>query len=84
MKHDVDANWDILFKQSKTSIEEYFLYAKKILEMGEVEYKASDVIALANIMAYDLRTTSILVASQNIRDAILAVSQTMLMKASEK
>jgi hypothetical protein len=80
MKHDVNADWDTLFKQSKGSIEEYFLYAKKILEMGKVEYKTSDVIALANIMAYDLRTTSILVASQNIRDAILEVSQTMLMK----
>ena len=81
MKHDVNADWDTLFGQSKSSIGEYFIYAKRILEMEKVEYKTSDVIALANIMAYDLRTTSILVASQNIRDAILELSQTMLMKS---
>jgi len=80
MIHDVEANWDTLFGQSKSSAGDYFLYAKKILDMEEIEYKTSDVIALANIMAYDLRTTSILVASQNIRNAILELSQTMLMK----
>ena len=80
MKHDVEASWDTLFGQSKSSIGEYFIYAKNILEKEEVEYKTSDVIALANIMAHDLRTTSILVASQNIRDAIWELSQTMLMK----
>jgi len=80
MKQDVNADWDTLFNQSKFSAEDFFSYAKKILDIEEVEYKTSDVIALVNIMAYDLRTTSILVASQNIRDAILELSQTMLMK----
>ena len=39
-------------------------------EKEDIKYSAADVIALAQVMAYDLRTTSILISAQKIESAI--------------
>ena len=70
MKHTITADFHTLFDQSKDTACDYFLAAKRILDKAEIGYKASDVIALAQTMAYDLRTTSILIAAQKLEGAV--------------
>jgi hypothetical protein len=77
MKHTITADFGTLFNQSKDTACDYFEYAKKELAGQNMKYTASDVIALAQIMAYDLRTSSILIASQKLETAIGYISESM-------
>ena len=77
MKHTVTADFGTLFNQSKDTACDYFDYARKELAGQNMKYTASDVIALAQIMAYDLRTSSILIASQKLETAIGYISESM-------
>jgi hypothetical protein len=70
MNHTITASFDTLLSQSKSTAEDYFDSAKRVLDGAEIGYTSSDVIALAQIMAYDLRTSSMLVAAQKIENAI--------------
>lgn len=70
MTEHIEAGWDTLYSQSKTTAEEYFFVALALLEKRDMEYSTADVIALAQVMAYDLRTTAILVSAQKIESAI--------------
>jgi hypothetical protein len=77
MKHTITADFGTLFNQSKDTACDYFDYARKELAGQNMKYTASDVIALAQIMAYDLRTSSILIASQKLETAIGYISESM-------
>ncbi|NQW78770.1 MAG: hypothetical protein HQ449_05595 [Chitinophagaceae bacterium] len=70
MSENVEAGWETLYSQSKTTAEDYFFFARALLEKEDIKYSAADVIALAQVMAYDLRTTAILVSAQKIKAAI--------------
>jgi hypothetical protein len=70
MNQTVTADFYTLFEQSKDTACDYFEYAKKELAGQNMKYTASDVIALAQIMAYDLRTSSILIAAQKLEGAV--------------
>ena len=72
-KHEIKADWDLLFEQSKGSVGQYFYSARQMLDSSELDYTAKDVIALAQVMMYDFRTSSIGVAAQKINEAITAV-----------
>jgi hypothetical protein len=72
-RHEIKADWDTLFEQSKNSGGQYFASARQILEGSELDYTAADVVALAQVMMYDFRTSSIGVAAQKINEAITAV-----------
>ena len=77
MNHTVTADFGTLFNQSKDTACDYFNYARKELAGQNIKYTASDVIALAQIMAYDLRTTSILISAQKIESAIEGLQYAM-------
>ena len=77
MNHTVTADFNTLFNQSKDTACDYFDYARKELAGQNIKYTASDVIALAQIMAYDLRTTSILISAQKIESAIEGLQYAM-------
>ena len=70
MSETIEAGWETLYSQSKTTAEDYFFFARALLEKEDIKYSAADVIALAQVMAYDLRTTSILISAQKIESAI--------------
>ena len=70
MSETIEAGWDTLYSQSKTTAEDYFSYAINLLDKEDIKYSTADVIALAQVMAYDLRTTAILVSAQKIESAI--------------
>jgi hypothetical protein len=70
MSEHIQASWDTLYSQSKSTAEDYFFYARNLLDKEDIKYSAADVIALAQVMAYDLRTTSILISAQKIESAI--------------
>ena len=70
MSETIEAGWDTLYSQSKTTAEDYFSYARNLLEKEDIKYSAADVIALAQVMAYDLRTTAIIISAQKIESAI--------------
>ena len=70
MSETIEASWDTLYSHSKTTAEDYFFFARALLEKEDIKYSAADVIALAQVMAYDLRTTSILISAQKIESAI--------------
>jgi hypothetical protein len=74
MNHNVTADFGTLVEQSKDIACDYFRYAKNHLASQNIRYSASDAIALAQIMAYDLRTTSILISAQKIESAIEMLS----------
>jgi hypothetical protein len=74
MSEHIEASWDTLYSQSKTTAKDYFRYARDLLEKEDIKYSAADVIALAQVMAYDLRTTSILISAQKIESAILELA----------
>ena len=77
MNQTVTADFGTLFNQSKDTACDYFDYARKELAGQNMKYTASDVIALAQIMAYDLRTTSILISAQKIESAIEGLGYAM-------
>jgi hypothetical protein len=68
--HEIEASWDTLSKQAKEQASEFFYKAQTILEKSELKFTASDVIALAQTMMYDWRTSTMGVSAQKIRDAI--------------
>jgi predicted nucleotide-binding protein len=70
MNQTVTASFTELFQQSRSTAEEYFLYAKSVLVESGMKHTAADVIALAQIMAYDFRTSSMLIAAQKIAGVI--------------
>jgi hypothetical protein len=70
MNHTITADLSTLFDQSKNTACNYFMVAKGILINSDIDYTAADVIALAKIMAYDLRTSYILIAAQKIAGVI--------------
>ena len=73
-RHEIKADWDTLFEQSKNSGGQYFASARQILDGSGLDYTAADVVALAQVMMYDFRTSSIGVAAQKINEAIVAVA----------
>ena len=75
MTHEITAGWDTLMKQSKDTAWDYFGEAHRILEGSDLEYTAADVVALAKVMAYDFRTTSIGVSAQKISGALNGVCE---------
>ena len=77
MNHTVTADFNTLFNQSKDTACDYFDYARKELAGQNIKYTASDVIALAQIMAYDLRSSDILISAQKIEGAIDMLSQSI-------
>lgn len=77
MNHTVTADFNTLFNQSKDTACDYFDYARKELADQNIKYTASDVIALAQIMAYDLRSSDILISAQKIEGAIDMLSQSI-------
>jgi hypothetical protein len=77
MNQTVTADFGTLLDQSKDTACDYFRYAKNHLASQNIKYTASDVIALAQIMAYDLRTTSILISAQKIENAIEGLGYAM-------
>ena len=77
MNHTVTADFGTLFNQSKDTACDYFNYARKELAGQNIKYTASDVIALAQIMAYDLRSSDILISAQKIEGAIDMLSQSV-------
>ena len=67
---EITAGWVDVLIQSGISAERYFQAARKTLDESGMKYKASDVIALANIAASDYRSASISIAAQKIAAAI--------------
>jgi len=67
---EIEASWDTLSIQAKEQASEFFYKAQTILEKSELKFTASDVIALAQTMMYDWRTSTMGVSAQKIRDAI--------------
>lgn len=66
----VTASFDTLMNQAKLTGDDYFRAARRILTESELAFSASDVIALARVMAEDYHDSATLIASQNIADAI--------------
>ena len=73
MTHDITASWGTLMQQSKDTAQDYFASAHRMLEGSGLEITASDVVALANVMADDFHTASMGVASQKLCEAITTV-----------
>jgi hypothetical protein len=73
MTHEITASWDTLLDQSMQTGEDYYWRASRVLAKQDEKYTQADVIALAQIMAYDFRTTSIGVAAQKISDGLASV-----------
>ena len=73
MTHDITASWSTLMQQSKDTAQDYFASAHRMLEGSGLEFTASDVVALANVMADDFHTASMGVASQKLCEAITTV-----------
>lgn len=76
-EYRITANWDQLVDDAKRTTDNFFHRALHILRNAEVEYTTADVIALANSMGYEFRTTAIVVAAQNIEDALDRLTQTL-------
>lgn len=69
---EITSGWVDVLIQSGISAERYFKAARKTLDDSGMKYKASDVIALANIAASDYRSASISIAAQKVAAAIAA------------
>lgn len=74
MTHRIEANWDTLLMQAKTTGQDYFWAAQRTLEASEMEYTAADVVALAQVMSDDFRTSSMGVAAQKLCDLLEELS----------
>lgn len=70
MSHEISASWDTLFLQAKDSGEDYYVRARRILSSNDEPFTNADVIALAQVMAYEFRTSSIGVAAQKLTSAL--------------
>ena len=73
MTHDIRADWDTLLRQAKLTGEDYFVSAHTTLKHSGLQYTASDVIALAKVMADDFHSASISVAGQKISEALVGI-----------
>lgn len=73
MTHEITASWDTLLQQSKDCGAEYFHSARRVLDKSELDYTASDVIALARVMADDFRTTSMGVSTQKLCESLTGI-----------
>lgn len=74
MTYRIEAGWDILLSQSKSTAQDYFWTAERTLRDSELKYTAADVIALAQVMADDFRSTSISIAAQKLCDTLLDIA----------
>jgi hypothetical protein len=70
MTHEITASWGTLMQQSKDTAQDYFASANRMLEGSGLEFTASDVVALAKVMADDFHTASMGVATQKICEAL--------------
>jgi hypothetical protein len=61
MTHEITANWDVLYEQSKENGRDYFWTALKTLKDSELEFEAADVVALAQVMASDFLASTLAV-----------------------
>lgn len=74
MTHRIEADWDNLLRQSKATGQDYFWAAERTLRDSELKYTAADVVALAQVMADDFRSTSISVAAQKLCDTLQEIA----------
>ena len=77
MTHEITASWNTLMQQSKDTAQDYFASAHRMLENSELEFTASDVVALAKVMADDFHTASMGVATQKICEALTGIECSM-------
>jgi hypothetical protein len=76
MADDISASWSTLLDQAGDTADTFFRRARRILEESELKYTASDVVALAAVMADDFKTSSMGVAAQRIDSALRDASHT--------
>jgi len=61
MNHEITADWTTLVRQSQMTAQDYFQAALTILEKSDLEFKAADVVALAQVMATDFQSTCLVI-----------------------
>lgn len=74
----VTASAETLVRQASITADCYVTNAIKTFEDAELPYTTADVIALAKVAAMDFHASALLVASQNIADAMEAASQSIV------
>jgi hypothetical protein len=68
MFHAITADWGTLLRQSQETASDYFKAALNTLERSGLEFKAADVVALAQVMATDFQSTCLVVGLNNLAD----------------
>ena len=66
----VEAGFNRLLEQSHITAQEYFREAEQFLKSRNVKYTTAEVLELAKMAADDFNQASMLIASQNISDAV--------------
>ena len=61
MTHEITADWTTLVRQSQMTAHDYFQASLTILEKSMLEFKAADVVALAQVMATDFQSTCLVI-----------------------
>ena len=68
MFHAITADWGTLLRQSQETANDYFYSALKTLEKSDLEFKAADVVALAQVMATDFQSTCLVIGLNNLAE----------------
>lgn len=76
MDNYITANIETLFRQSKMTAEDYFQHASRYLKDCE-EYSFDNAMRLAELMAYDFKTSMIALNIQRISESLDKISESM-------
>ena len=69
MTHEITADWTTLVRQSQMTAQDYFQAALTTLEKSMLEFKAADVVALAQVMATDFQSTCLVIGLNKLGES---------------
>lgn len=69
MNHEITADWTTLVRQSQMTAQDYFQASLTILEKSNLEFKAADVVALAQVMATDFQSTCLVIGLNKLGES---------------
>ena len=69
MTHEITADWTTLVRQSQMTAQDYFQASLTTLEKSMLEFKAADVVALAQVMATDFQSTCLVIGLNKLGES---------------
>ncbi|MEN9315461.1 MAG: hypothetical protein RIS35_1854 [Pseudomonadota bacterium] len=75
--HNITASWDTLSDQAQQAAETYLRAAQMALDRSGLRHDTTHIIELAALMQREFASAASVVASQNVRDGLLSLGESL-------